>query len=159
MLCCRYLLLTPPHLAGTEEHHLKTGMQPGTGMGHTSTGMGGLGDTGMGHHTGMGHTGTGMGTTGVGHTGLGDTGMGHTGTGMGHHTGAGMGTMGTGAGLGTMGATGAGHHTGMGHTTGTGMGTTDTGYTEEGKETMGHKIKKMIPGGALRDERWWGRVG
>ena len=78
MLCCRYLLLTPPHLAGTEEHHLKTGMQPGTGMGHTSTGMGGLGDTGMGHHTGMGHTtGTGMGTTDTGYTEEGKETMGH----------------------------------------------------------------------------------
>jgi hypothetical protein len=78
--------------AGTEEHHIKTGMQPGHGMGTTGTGMG--------HHgTGMGTTGTGLGTAGIGHHG-------------------------------------AGH----------GMGTTGAGYDETGKETLTHKVKKMIPG-------------
>jgi hypothetical protein len=66
-------------------------------------------------------------------------GMGTTGTGMGHHgtgVGTGMGTTGTG-----LGTAGMGHH-GAGH----GMGTTGAGYDETGKETMTHKIKKMIPG-------------
>ena len=93
-----YLILLLP--AGTEEHHIRTGMEPGHGMGTTGTGMGhhGTGVTGMG--TGMGTHNTGLGTAG-----------------MGHH--------------------GAGH----------GMGTTGAGYDPEtGKETMTHKIKKMITG-------------
>lgn len=66
--------------AGTEEHHIRTGMEPGHGMGTTGTGMGhhGTGVTGMG--TGMGTTGTGLGTAGMGHHGAGH-GLGTTGTG------------------------------------------------------------------------------
>jgi len=121
MLLC--LWPSSPLPAGTEEHHIRTGMDP-----HHHAGMGTMGTTG----TGMGTIGTGMGTTGTmgthdtHHTGMGGTGLGATGLGA--------------TGLGATGM-GAGHHTGMG-TTGTG-----TGYNEEGKETIGHKVKKMIPGG------------
>lgn len=121
-------LPSPPPLQppGTEEHHLRTGMEPG---GH--------------HHAGMGTMGT---TTGVTDTGM----MGTHGThGLHHDTPlAGVG------GVGGVGAPLAGGTPGAGmmsssHDTTTGMGHTagGTGYTEEGKETVGHKIKKMIPGG------------
>jgi hypothetical protein len=38
------------------------------------------------------------------------------------------------------------HGMGTGHTGAAGMGGVGTGYDAQGKETMGHKIKKMIPG-------------
>jgi hypothetical protein len=87
---------------------MRTGVEPGHGMGVMGTG------TGTGHHD----------TYGTGHTGMG-TGMGTGGMGTGH----------TGA-AGPMGGAGTGYGAG-------------SGYDAEGKETMGHKIKKMIPGGRI----------
>lgn len=98
----------PPNPTGTEEHHMRTGVEAGHGMGVMGTGVG----TGYGHNTGMG-TGTAYDT---------------------HHTGVGTGIGGVGT-----------HHTGM---AGTGVGTGGID-PETGKETMGHKIKKMIPGGYM----------
>jgi hypothetical protein len=74
---------------------------------------------------------------------------GHVGTGMGTHTGTGMGHTGTGYTDTGMGHTEMGH-TGMGHTgTGTtGMGMGGTGHYEGEKKSMGEKIKEAIPGEA-----------
>jgi hypothetical protein len=95
------------------------------GAGRHGTTGGGILGTGLGAGAGAGH----HDTYGTGHTGMG-TGGGILGTGLG----AGAGSHDT-------------HGMGAGHTAGMGGAGTGHGYDAEGKETMGHKIKKMIPGG------------
>lgn len=102
---------------------MRHGVEPGHGIGMMGTGAGHH-DTGL-MGTGVGHHDTGMMGTGVGHPQ-------GTGMGAGHH-----GTALGGIGMGGLGGTAAGHEGA-------------SGFDAEGKETMGHKIKKHIPGVLLR---------
>jgi len=162
------------HIPGTEANRERK-LTQGAGVG-TGTGAGGYDNTGFdntqgagalagsGAGTGTGYTGAGAGTgygqgqTTASHTGL--AGSDYAGTGHHHHAaGTGAGVTGAGAGglvsdatpgrIGEHGHTGTHTGTTTGHSTHTGTHTSSTNTSTAGdgeKQSLGTKIKKVIPG-------------